>query len=299
MRLKVGSGGKDVVLSVDDGSSVAEFVCLLQKERLVENEFSIKFGFPPQTIDLSDGLKLLKDIGVRSGDKLSVIQKQEVKEEVKSLDVPKEPTTPHIKLSNGYLALVKIPEDNSCLFRSISTSGFQGLVDPSELRSVVADTIRENRDGEYNAVFLGKPVDEYVDWIIKPTSWGGAIEIDILSKYLGLCIKSIDVETGRVDSFNSDAENFIIVFYTGIHYDTVEFIDNIEENITNFVEESPLGQEVLLNVNKLSKKLNHKGYVTNTSTFNIKCKVCNTILKGEREASQHASETMHYEFGEV
>jgi ubiquitin thioesterase OTU1 len=330
MRLKVtAAAGKTAVISVGDNDTLGQLVALLHEEGLLhdnqqhqqqQQQYTIKSGFPPKPIDLEDQSLPLLDLGIRAGDKLLVEQKlQQEVEPVPSQpsqpaptvennnnnnnnnnNTPTTPSTPHIKLADGYLKLVEIPQDNSCLFTSISTSVFQGLVDPAELRSVVADTIRENKDGLYNAVFLGRPIDEYLDWIVKPTSWGGAIELDLLSKYLGVTIDSIDVESGRVDSFNSEAENFIVVFYTGIHFDTISYVDDEgSPAITNFVKASDLGKEVLSNVDKLSKQLNHKGYVTNTSTFSTKCKICSKVFKGERDASQHASETRHYEFSEV
>lgn len=46
-------------------------------------------------------------------------------------------------------------------------------------------------------------IDKYIQWIQKPNSWGGAIELAILSSYFQVEIDSIDVQTGRIDKFGT------------------------------------------------------------------------------------------------
>ena len=46
------------------------------------------------------------------------------------------------------------------------------------------------------------PRDKYIATILKPSTWGGAIELGILAKYFNTEIASIDVETGRIDQFS-------------------------------------------------------------------------------------------------
>jgi ubiquitin thioesterase OTU1 len=41
---------------------------------------------------------------------------------------------------------------------------------------------------QYNEAILGRSVEEYIEWILKPNSWGGAIELAILSELLELGI---------------------------------------------------------------------------------------------------------------
>jgi ubiquitin thioesterase OTU1 len=50
---------------------------------------------------------------------------------------------------------------------------------------VVASAILSNPI-QYNEAILGRPIDEYIEWILKPNSWGGAIELAILSELLEL-----------------------------------------------------------------------------------------------------------------
>ncbi len=64
---------------------------------------------------------------------------------------------------------------------------------------------------------------QYIQTILKPATWGGAIELGILAKHYGVEIASIDVETGRIDHFsppdNSHSGMRCILVYSGIHYD--------------------------------------------------------------------------------
>lgn len=63
---------------------------------------------------------------------------------------------------------------------------------------------------------------QYIATILKPTSWGGAIELTVLATHYRAEIASIDVETGRIDRFTpGDAGTGMrcVLIYSGIHYD--------------------------------------------------------------------------------
>ena len=50
-------------------------------------------------------------------------------------------------------------------------------------RQVIVDTVAGDPD-EYSEAFLGKPNAVYCAWILDPKSWGGAIELSILARYV-------------------------------------------------------------------------------------------------------------------
>lgn len=54
---------------------------------------------------------------------------------------------------------------------------------------------------------FSRPRDEYIATILKPASWGGAIELSVLSAHYKTEISSIDVESGRVDRFEPSSGN--------------------------------------------------------------------------------------------
>lgn len=301
MRLKLQGDSKQSIVTIDDDANVNSLLELLQEQGY--GDVMVKIGFPPRAISLDDTQAKLKDIGINNGEKL-VLEKSSMSTTVPIVqdDTPRS-STPHVGVEDGYCVLRKIPDDNSCLFRSISYAVFSNLEEGSQLRSVVADAIRDD-ELSYSSAILGKEPSSYAEWIQRPNSWGGAIELQILAKHLGITIRSLDVEHGRLDEFNPGCSTFIVLLYTGIHYDTVAFtplrdIDCKDLDVCVFTRESQLGRDFINSVRELGTQLNHRGYVTNTSTFKIKCNDCGTVLNGERDASEHASTYGHYNFGEV
>lgn len=88
------------------------------------------------------------------------------------------------------------------------------------MRQIVAIQIKD-RPADYNEAILGKPLDEYTDWILKESSWGGAIECQILAEYFGIMISVVDVQSGLITDFGEGigAGQRMVLIYDGIHYD--------------------------------------------------------------------------------
>ena len=103
-----------------------------------------------------------------------------------SLDAPELPIPSHAST----LVLRIMPDDNSCLFRAFNTAFFGAMDNVTELRSIIAQNIQANPD-TYSAVVLDQQPDEYCRWIQTEDAWGGAIELDILSKHFDVEISSV------------------------------------------------------------------------------------------------------------
>ncbi|KAJ3556450.1 hypothetical protein NM688_g2021 [Phlebia brevispora] len=211
-----------------------------------------------------------------------------------------------VEMDGGYLVHRIVPDDNSCLFSSIALIFEQDISKAQNIRKIVADEIRQDALTWTDAI-LGQPREGYIATILKPSSWGGAIELSILAKHYATEIDSIDVETGRIDHFtppSGDAtENRCVLVYSGIHYDATS-IAPILDAPPDF-HQTLLRREkqddtdpVLVAAKKLADKLRAKRAYTNTATFDLRCQVCRKGLKGEKEARAHAKETGHVEFGE-
>lgn len=263
---------------------------------------AMKLGFPPKHADLSDPNRLLSHLGIKNGEQLTIESTSGQTVQRQQQDQIDETTVP---CDNGsYLTLRVMEDDNSCLFRSIGYAFSKQLDSMAELRSIVAESIRRD-PVTYNDAILGKPVDEYIRWIKKPQSWGGGIELNILSQHFAVTIYSLDVQTLRLDKFNPGMEKAIVVVYSGIHYDAVALVpfargatSPAELDVSVFSAEQmdgPVGEALLL----LGKKLQKAHYYTDTASFSVKCNICLTPLKGEKEALQHAKSTGHADFGEV
>lgn len=98
-----------------------------------------------------------------------------------------------------------------------------GKVNPSansHMRQLVANIIASQPE-EYSDAILGKPVKEYCKWIVDPSSWGGAIELAILSSHFGFEIAVVNSTTGVICRFGED-KNYgqrVFLLFDGIHYD--------------------------------------------------------------------------------
>lgn len=130
-----------------------------------------------------------------------------------SLDAPELPLPSHAST----LVLRIMPDDNSCLFRAFNTAFFGAMDNMTELRSIIAQNIQANPD-TYSAVVLDQQPDDYCTWIQTEDAWGGAIELDILSKHFDVEISSIDVQTLRTDRFNEGRPERCILVYSGQSY---------------------------------------------------------------------------------
>ncbi|KAJ1732823.1 ubiquitin-specific protease otu1 [Coemansia biformis] len=126
-----------------------------------------------------------------------------------------------VQAGDGHLVRRRVPSDDSCLFSSLAAClGRPGLA-PQQLRALVSEAIAANPD-TYSEAVLEKPVREYCEWITKPSSWGGGIEMAIISEMFHIEICSIDTRTRRTDRFGEGRYcRRVYLLYTGSHYDYV------------------------------------------------------------------------------
>lgn len=84
----------------------------------------------------------------------------------------------------------------------------------------MADKIASQAE-EYNDAILGKPIKEYCTWILNPNSWGGAIELAVLSDHYGFEIAVVNSMTGVISRFGEDKRyaHRVFLLFDGIHYD--------------------------------------------------------------------------------
>lgn len=218
---------------------------------------------------------------------------------------PTEPPELDLPSHASTLLLRIMPDDNSCLFRAFGAAFFGEMDNMTELRSIIAQNVQANPD-VYPQVVLEQRPDDYCRWIQSEDAWGGAIELDILSKHFDIEICSIDVQTLRVDRFNEGRPSRCILVYSGIHYDVIalspsdppyrhayappDFDTKIFEADDKLVLERAV---------ELCRILQERHYFTDTARFGVRCNVCGTNCVGEKGATEHAKQTGHYDFGEA
>ncbi|KAJ2817705.1 ubiquitin-specific protease otu1 [Coemansia sp. 'formosensis'] len=208
-----------------------------------------------------------------------------------------------VTFRDGYLVRRTVPSDNSCLFRSLcSVLGQVGLT-PERLRELVCQGILENPE-LYNEAVLEKPISEYCHWITQSSSWGGGIEMAILSERFGVEICSIDISSLRIDRFGEDRyTRRVILLYSGIHYDYVAFASNVNAprdfDQTEFGVVLGVDDAVLAAAVELAATLRSRQSHFSISSARIKCNECGQVVHGEAEAQFHATTTRHTSFVQV
>lgn len=259
----------------------------------------VRQGYPPKIIDLTVDSKELSSLPFRSGDTLIVEEDSSLRK--RRQEQVDNDLQAQINRSGGMLMRKVVPADNSCLFTSVDCVMNGGTVDltvAQQMRELIAGIVMSDPD-TYNEAFLGKNNASYCKWIMNRESWGGAIEISILSKYYGIEIDVVDTQTGRIDRFGEDMNysRRVLVIYDGIHYDPLimePLIPGEEVNtIFSTKEESVLAQAMeIANEAKASRQY------TDVGKFTLRCLVCQKSLIGQKEAQEHAKSTGHINFGE-
>jgi ubiquitin thioesterase OTU1 len=328
IRIRLRAPNGQHTLALDDNAAVSDLLSSISNATELPL-FDLKWNFPPQPLDPAlYGLStLLKDtdlklngaqiivIGIATGDpsEKKAQEKAESQQSQASSSAPlslkrKQASalkdTPEVAVPNrgGTMVLRVMPDDNSCMFRALGSAVLTDTLDSmTELRSLVAQAIQ--RDPEmYNEAVLQRSPDEYCKWISYSDSWGGGIELSILSQEFDIEIASINVQDLRVDRFNEGRPKRCILVYSGIHYDTIAFVPSSSSTYDpeNDIKLFDAQDDVMLEAaRQLCGELKKQHYFTDTQKFDIKCNTCGWKGAGERGAVQHANETGHTDFGEA
>ncbi|KAG0668244.1 ubiquitin-specific protease otu1 [Maudiozyma exigua] len=311
MRFKVNISGKgDKVVSVDGNDKiVGELLQEIAEKFGIDMDIiqSIRFGYPPQKVDINDDtlVQLLEDIGLSSGEKIGVTLRGSGNNTVSNANTS--PVEPILKDNQSsfigndgtkwILQQHEVPDDNSCLFHAIAYCMYKDISLSGGLRERVAKEI--TKDGiTYNEAILGQKPQEYINWILLKDSWGGGIEIAILSKVLGVAVYVLDIDALKYEKFNEDKyDEFIIILFSGVHYDAIE--TTTRKTVFNVRTDEPFCQMVLACSLEIARNMKQNGKAFNSQKANIICNICQKKFVGEREIAKHAESTGHTDFGQA
>ncbi|KZZ90926.1 Ovarian tumor, otubain [Ascosphaera apis ARSEF 7405] len=336
MRLRIRGPSGQSTVELGEGATVADLQsCVREKTGL--SSYEVKCGYPPRPLDLSDAASTtaITSIGLANGEQLTVTERSldtpiqaghDMSSQTAVLDtastiagpsVPKQdiqkvppnddqdpPEVPSPELGGTFVLRV-MPDDNSCLFRAVGNAVLGGMDTMTELRSIVAQAIQA-QPARFTKAILGREPDEYCQWIQSTNSWGGQIELIILSEHFDIEICSIDAQSLRVDRYHEGSPTRCFIVYSGIHYDVIalspseppytrsfappEFDTRVFESI------DPVALEKSVD---LCRILQARHYYTDTAHFTLKCNDCGTLLEGEKGALKHAATTGHHDFAEA
>lgn len=201
-----------------------------------------------------------------------------------------------------------MPDDNSCLFTAVG-GALRGLqpspegYTPDQLRRIIVDHIRDNPE-KYSEAILGSSTERYCARMLRPDSWGGAIELGILSETFGLEICSVDVRTNNIFKFGEGQYDLrCVIIYSDIHYDRVAevFVEDQEEmefDVTRWAVDS--SDHVLQHTKEMCRKLKEEHhYYTDTSGFVVMCNDCGWIGQGQKALAEHSLKTGHANISEI
>ncbi|KAF7440666.1 ubiquitin-specific protease otu1 [Pleurotus ostreatus] len=290
----------------------------------------LKAGYPPRDLHLVADLPV-SSLGLRSGDQIILSAAAPpvpaASRPPQSTSAPRHPAPApaprpqaggdggpvHVATADGsFLVHRVVPDDNSCLFSSIALI-FNSS--PANIRQIVADAIQRDPD-TYSEPILGMPPAKYTAAILRPATWGGAIELAVLAAHFATRIDSVDVETGRIDRFEpssttnptasitSASGNRCILVYSGIHYDAATLAPMPDadpewhQTVFPITSDDDASDPITVAAKQLAGILRARRQYTNTATFDLRCEQCNQGLKGEKGARAHAEQTGHTRFGE-
>ncbi|KAF8892453.1 hypothetical protein BD779DRAFT_1509184 [Infundibulicybe gibba] len=312
MRLRLRHAKGVSTLEIGDDLTVQDLLHQIhQLADILPSRQSLKCGYPPRQLTLVPELPL-SSLGLVNGDQIIVSELAAPPPSAPAAPIaPDRPTAAasgpdSVQVDGSFLIHRIVPDDNSCLFSAVALLFEQDIANAPRLRKIVADAIRNDPD-KYSEAILGMPPAQYITTILKPATWGGAIELTVLAAHYNTEIASVDVESGRIDHFTpppaSDTSPRAIVIYSGIHYDAATLAPSpdapSEWHQTVFPAISPDDADpVLRGAKHLAQILREKKAFTNTATFDLKCEDCGQGLKGEKGARQHAEQTGHVRFGE-
>ncbi|ESL08463.1 hypothetical protein TRSC58_03834 [Trypanosoma rangeli SC58] len=183
---------------------------------IVKERLRILAGYPPRVVEAAD--TDLVGSRLRHGDTL-IVQEGEatvVRGVTNGRYVP--------PASDRWHFVRRIcPSDNSCLFHAAAyVLRDKSRTDGPKLRDECANAVLAD-PGYFTELLLEKPNHEYAEWIRRPTSWGGAIELMILSFTEQTEIVTLDLESTRMERFGQGMGYTVRAFvvYTGRHYDAI------------------------------------------------------------------------------
>ena len=186
-----------------------------------------------------------------------------------------------------------IPADNSCLFNAINFAINQNANSPEIIREIITAEIMSNPE-EYNEAILGKKPEDYCKWISNKETWGGGIEISILSKFFQVQIGVADIQFITIEYFGN-YDKCIYLLYNNIHYDV--FYKEENGKITGIFNSNDAGvkQEIM----DICMQLQNREIYVDTKNFSLKCMQCGFLMKGQNEAVEHSKKTGHINFNEI
>ena len=255
--------------------------------KIKESDIKLIYGFPKKIIQGEELDTLtLEELGIFDKEYILIeLNQEESNNNEQNQNV--------IDYSKYSIKKKVIPADNSCLFNAINFAINQNAENPEVIRDIITAEIRSNPE-DYNAAILGKDPEEYCKWISNKETWGGGIELSILSKFFHVQIGVADIQFITIEYFGN-YDKCIYLLYNNIHYDV--FYKEENGKITGVFDsnDANVKQEIMDICMQLQSQENY----VDTANFSLKCMECGFLLKGQNEVIEHTKKTGHINYSEI
>lgn len=199
-------------------------------------------------------------------------------------------------------------DDNSCMYTAmmpiIRNSAQERGIDVSTagaLRQVIGQQILSQPE-IYNAAILEKAPGAYVDNLLNPQSWGGSIELNVLSELFDIEICIVSVSSGSVIyQGEGQHDRRCAILWSGIHYDRVVetlFAGAADTGDTEFdvcTWDCATSDHILKGALEMAAILKENNYAHDSNAAVYSCKQCGWVGQGEKELIKHCQATGHSE----
>ena len=190
-----GPGGQSTLALSPDATVGALVKAVAERTGVPLARLELRSGFPLRVLDFRaapESAPAASALGLASGDSL---QASEAAEPAQAAEATPGPDAVVLADGSGFAVQRRLmASDNSCLFRAVAYLLSQDRAGGGELRAVVAAAVLADPEQFCEAV-LGKPPAEYAEWIKRDDSWGGAIELAILSAHYTTELCGADIQT--------------------------------------------------------------------------------------------------------
>jgi ubiquitin thioesterase OTU1 len=211
-------------IDIDPDAPLAQLqVSVCNVTGLLPEKQKLLTGYPPKPISVESDLLELR-AALHDGDLVIVQAGEGIVRQGSTNGKYVQPTS-----ARQILVRRAMPQDGSCLFHAAAYA----LRDKSrtlgpKLRQECAETVLANKDF-FTPEILGRPTNEYVEWLRQPSSWGGAIELVILSFLSQTELIALDLSSGSVERIGVEQgySTRAFLIYTGNHYDAVAMADTL------------------------------------------------------------------------
>lgn len=304
VRLRTPSGVKRLSLAADAAFPALQ-AAAAGASGISATSLVLRAGFPPRPLDLASAALVSSALAngemvTAQGDPAETAGPAEGKAAPAAGKAAAEtpPATPGYDsiTASGSVVQRVVPDDNSCLFRSVAGIVYnQRTAAPEQLRRICANAVAAD-PGFYTTDMLQKPNADYCKWIMRETSWGGEIELSILSKHFKVELAAWDVGNMVVHRYGEGEYGTVgYLAYDGLHYNFLVLEIPGVPDITKFPSEDTVAHA---KVEALAKAQHAAGSFTNTSTFRLNCEQCGVVVVGEEGAQAHGNATGHARFSE-